>query len=110
MFQLLSTEPNYSTIIKPFIALGPFVYIGHVLSPLLRIASVFQPVLRYDIFFNYAQFYRLSSHSVVSIPLARIGPRGNLSPNIGRWFCGYSMFTEFCVIFGFLFGGFDYPQ
>ncbi|CAG2119232.1 unnamed protein product, partial [Medioppia subpectinata] len=90
MYQLLSSKPNYSNIIKPFISLGPFVYISHILSPLLRIPMSLEPIL--------------SSNPK---PLARLG---SLSPLIGRYFCGFAMFKEICVIFGFLFGGFDYPQ
>ncbi|XP_054166027.1 lipase member J-like [Oppia nitens] len=90
MFQLLASKPIYSKIIKPFISLGPFVYLGHIRSPLLRATMIFQSFL-------------------ISKPKP-MGRLGSLSSLIGRYFCGFTYFKELCIIFGFLFGGFDYQQ
>jgi hypothetical protein len=36
MFGLLATKPEYSQIIKPFIALSPVPFMGNATSPLIR--------------------------------------------------------------------------
>jgi lysosomal acid lipase/cholesteryl ester hydrolase len=46
MFQLLSTQTEYSRIIKPFIALAPVAYVGNIEALIMRIGALFEPILR----------------------------------------------------------------
>lgn len=39
MFQLLSAQPKYNDIVKPFVALAPVVYLTKIRMPILAIAS-----------------------------------------------------------------------
>jgi hypothetical protein len=46
MFQLLSTQTQYSNIIKPFIALAPVAYVGNIEALIMRVGALFEPILR----------------------------------------------------------------
>lgn len=48
MFQLLSTQTQYSNIIKPFIALAPVAYVGSVEALIMRIGALFESILRWN--------------------------------------------------------------
>ena len=48
MFQLMSTQPEYSQIIRPFIALAPVAYVGAIESIILRLGALLEPLLRFN--------------------------------------------------------------
>ncbi|XP_054157364.1 gastric triacylglycerol lipase-like [Oppia nitens] len=95
MFQLLSTQPEYTSIIRPYIALAPVAYVGAIESLILRIGALFE------------RFIGSTSLPFFVVPSARLA---RIDRYFGHFFCGNSFLDDFCELFIFLLCGFDFPN
>ncbi|CAG2172360.1 unnamed protein product, partial [Oppiella nova] len=87
MFIQLSLIPEFERLVKPFIALAPFVFMSHMTST-LRYALPFEPTL--------------SSYTIpIGIPVT-------IAQFIGVWMCGNQYFRQLCAdMFFYSASGYD---
>ena len=86
MFALLSDRPELASLISPFIAWAPVVYMSHIQSPFRYLAP-------------FTSMLRLLGN--------RFAPSSHLISSLSHPLCRIASFESLCTNALFLFGGFD---
>lgn len=99
MFQLLSSKPEFSEYIYPFVALAPVTRVGAIESAVFQIGAHVPKI------FNYITS---AETPLFDVPSPDWGEYD--LPAFGKYFCGNSFLKPLCSLGLFVINGFDFTN